>query len=829
MRGRPAAGLSGSAVAGTCGALAGTLALVLAPASGAKPSEVSISVKRETGRVVIGGLGRGTLAESAATPAGPGGRIGFLAAGAWYHATALERRSGSERRPKLVLSTDDPAGRTIELRGKARDSGIVDLRARVAGGSIADVAAVGIGFGADPSERYLGFGERSNAVDQRGNEVENYVGEGPHVPADYPLFNTQVPPWGIRERADATYFPMPWLISTGGYGALVSNYETSRFRLGTEVAGEWSVEVDAAELRLRIFAGPDPADVVRRMTAAVGRQPEPFAPWQLGPWAQTGHQNTEPDELAHLDELRAADAPLSAVETHMRYMPCGSDQGQETAERARTAAFHARGLAALTYTREAICETYPAAYDRAITANAFLRRPDGTPYTFPAFVGSGQTNVGMLDFSNPAAREIYASVLDRAYANGYDGWMEDYGEYAPPDSRRRQRHDRGRDAQLLPRPLPPRRLPLRARQGPSGDPLRALGLDRGAPLRADRLGRRPVHGLGLRRARSAVTEALTMGLSGISSWGSDIGGFFTFASPPLTEELLIRWIQFGAVSGVMRTKAEGIGIAQDSRPQVWEQPVLEIWRRYAKLRTQLYPYLVAADDQYQRTGLPIMRHLALAYPRDRRAIDGDHQFLFGPDLLAAPVTDPGQTRRKVYLPEGSWIDFWRSVSYDRRSGELNLAKPLVRDGGAAREVAAPLAELPLLARSGTILPLLPAGVDTLSGYGKGAPGVTRLRDRRDRLHLLAFPRLRSSARFYEDGELTSIEGEGRWTLRIDSQRERRFEIEASLAAMRHPFVPTRVLVDGEPIPRGTWGYDRATGAIELSVRARRAEIVVAGR
>ena len=805
------------------------LALVLAPASGAKPSEVSISVKRETGRVVIGGLGRGTLAESAATPAGPGGRIGFLAAGAWYHATALERRSGSERRPKLVLSTDDPAGRTIELRGKARDSGIVDLRARVAGGSIADVAAVGIGFGADPRERYLGFGERSNAVDQRGNEVENYVGEGPHVPADYPLFNTQVPPWGIRERADATYFPMPWLISTGGYGALVSNYETSRFRLGTEVAGEWSVEVDAAELRLRIFAGPDPADVVRRMTAAVGRQPEPFAPWQLGPWAQTGHQNTEPDELAHLDELRAADAPLSAVETHMRYMPCGSDQGQETAERARTAAFHARGLAALTYTREAICETYPAAYDRAITANAFLRRPDGTPYTFPAFVGSGQTNVGMLDFSNPAAREIYASVLDRAYANGYDGWMEDYGEYAPPDSlaangmtgaemhnyypvlyhRGGYRYARAKDRPVI----------RFVRSGWTGV----------HPYAQIVWGGDPSTDWGFDGLQSAVTEALTMGLSGISSWGSDIGGFFTFASPPLTEELLIRWIQFGAVSGVMRTKAEGIGIAQDSRPQVWEQPVLEIWRRYAKLRTQLYPYLVAADDQYQRTGLPIMRHLALAYPRDRRAIDGDDQFLFGPDLLAAPVTDPGQTRRKVYLPEGSWIDFWRSVSYDRRSGELNLAKPLVRDGGAAREVAAPLAELPLLARSGTILPLLPAGVDTLSGYGKGAPGVTRLRDRRDRLHLLAFPRLRSSARFYEDGELTSIEGEGRWTLRIDSQRERRFEIEASLAAMRHPFVPTRVLVDGEPVPRGTWDYDRATGAIELSVRARRAEIVVAGR
>ena len=165
------------------------------------------------------------------------------------------------------------------------------------------------------------------------------VGEGPYVPGDYPIIRTQVPSWGLRERPDATYFPMPWLLSSRGFGVLLTNHETSRFRLGSQRPGEWSVEVDAPDLRLRVFAGPEPLDALRRMTDRFGRQPKPFARWQLGPWVQTGHQNVEPTELANIRALLAADAPASAVETHMRYMPCGSALGQEAAEAARTDAF----------------------------------------------------------------------------------------------------------------------------------------------------------------------------------------------------------------------------------------------------------------------------------------------------------------------------------------------------------------------------------------------------------------------------------------------------------------------------------------------------------
>ena len=103
-----------------------------------------------------------------------------------------------------------------------------------------------------------------------------------------------------------------------------------------------------------------------------------------------------------------------------------------------------------------------------------------------------------------------------------------------------------------------------------------------------------------------------MGLSGISRWGSDIGGFFALGSRRLTPELLIRWIELGAVSS--RSQANGFALPSKPRPQLSDPEVLPHWRRWARLRTRLYPYVAAADARYRRDGMPVMRHLALGFP-----------------------------------------------------------------------------------------------------------------------------------------------------------------------------------------------------------------------
>src|SRR5262249_14859295 len=151
-------------------------------------------------------------------------------------------------------------------------------------------------------------------------------------------------------------------------------------------------------------------------------------------------------------------------------------------------------------------------------------------------------------------------------------------------------------------------------------------------------------------------------------WGSDIGGFFALADRALTPEMLTRWVQLGAVSGVMRTEHNGFALPPKVRPQIYDDDQIGNWKRYAKLRTQLFPYLDAALAEYRRSGLALMRHLALVAPDDSVAVARDDEFLFGPDILAAPVLTPGATSRDVYLPAGEWIDLWRAGTWDSASG-----------------------------------------------------------------------------------------------------------------------------------------------------------------
>ena len=199
--------------------------------------------------------------------------------------------------------------------------------------------------------------------------------------------------------------------------------------------------------------------------------------------------------------------------------------------------------------------------------------------------------------------------------------------------------------------------------------------------------------------------------------------------------------------------------------------------------------------------------------------------MFGPDLLAAPVVEPGARERTLYLPRGRWVDVWRSVAYDTRSGGLRVGRARTLTGPRDVTLPAPRDELPLLARAGTVLPLLPPDVDTLADYGAGTPGLVRLRDRLNRMDLLAFPRGRSFARLGDDGSLRSVETRARWALKIRGLRTRRYALEASLATLRKPFRPCSVTVAGK---RVRFRYDRRTRVLRASVKLRDGVVAVRG-
>ncbi|NIV29741.1 MAG: hypothetical protein GWN58_09615, partial [Anaerolineae bacterium] len=125
---------------------------------------------------------------------------------------------------------------------------------------------------------------------------------------------------------------------------------------------------------------------------------------------------------------------------------------------------------------------------------------------------------------------------------------------------------------------------------------------------------------------------------------------------------------------------------------------VESFRRYARLHLSLFPYLYTYAHQASQTGAPIMRHLFLCYPDDPAVRDLDYQFLLGNELLVAPVLAPGVETWPVYLPKGEWVNWWDGERY-RGPGRVTIP--------------APLTQIPLLARAGAVIPMLPPNVDTL--------------------------------------------------------------------------------------------------------------------
>jgi sulfoquinovosidase len=705
----------------------------------------------------------------------------------WHRVTRVrEAAERAEDRLRAVLDTDHPGGLTAEtdIRRSGEDAVTVVI-------AVEGAAVVSQSFMAADGERFLGFGERSHAVSMDRGVIENYVGEGPYQPHEYPFLDGIVPPWALRNRPDATYFPVPWVLSTRGYGLAIDQDDLSYVRLRADGDDIWSIEAEADRLCYTVYAGPTPLDALRRYTAAAGRQPAP-ARWFFGPWYQTGHANHVPLAEERRQAEALADAPASAAETHCRYLPLGEDRGYEESEQARTAFFHSRGLAVLSYINPLVSRDYAEAFGAAASAGALQRDGSGSPYLFQAYAGGRvppQTEETHYDFTSAPAAGCWAEVAERIVAAGYDGWMEDFGEYTPldavtsggaagPAAHNRYPTDYHAAAASAAAALEQRfhrRLARFARSGwtgtaatvPivwSGDHTTSWGFD----------------GLA-----SAVTAGLSMGASGVAMWGSDTGGFMSTLDQ-LTPELLRRWIQFSAFCPVMRTKAGGIEVPAYDRPQIWDPGVLPSWRRWARWHTRLNDYLMAAHDAYRATGRPIMCALELAYPEMGPVPD---QYLLGDDLLVAPVLEPGCTRRRVVLPEGRWADLFEPA----RSFT----------GPGVTEVDVGPDDIPVFARCGAVLALLAQDTMSLSPY---APEPD------DRRSVLAFPADPTQPGPHQHREIAlgpglscrAESGDGWWTLELSAPRPFAWEVTAAL-----PRAPAEV--DGT----GPWSF--SSGILTCSV------------
>ena len=235
--------------------------------------------------------------------------------------------------------------------------------------------------------------------------------------------------------------------------------------------------------------------------------------------------------------------------------------------------------------------------------------------------------------------------------------------------------------------------------------------------------------------KTHVPVGINTGLSGVPFWGTDIGGFIP--TEEFTGELYLRWFQFAAFCPLFRSHGRDwklhrpwgwntgeIGYPETPgyhpAPEELQNPAIEpICRRYLELRYRLLPYIYSAAKETCETGLPMIRALWLHYADDPQAVACGDQYLFGRDLLVAPVVEKGAISRSVYLPRGTWFDFW---THERQEGGRELVRKV------------DLGDLPLYVRAGAVLPMGPPrqytaeatnGPITMTIFS-GASGVTSL-------------------------------------------------------------------------------------------------------
>jgi alpha-glucosidase/alpha-D-xyloside xylohydrolase len=211
-----------------------------------------------------------------------------------------------------------------------------------------------------------------------------------------------------------------------------------------------------------------------------------------------------------------------------------------------------------------------------------------------------------------------------------------------------------------------------------------------------------------------IPVGLNCGMTGIPYWGTDIGGFVT--TPELTGELFVRWFQFGAFCPLFRAHGrtwklrlpwgwntgeygpeeyDGTRLVHGRLPdrsELRNAQVEPICRAVLELRYRLLPYLYSAVRETHESGLPVMRALWLHYPEDPDAVRRGDEYLWGRDILVAPVVEKGATTRTLYLPRGTWYDFFGGGMV---SGGGEITRPV------------DLTSIPLYVRAGAIIPTRP--------------------------------------------------------------------------------------------------------------------------
>jgi alpha-glucosidase (family GH31 glycosyl hydrolase) len=504
----------------------------------------------------------------------------------------------------------------------------------------------------DRSESIYGFGERYDRFNQHG-----------HI-----LTLWGVDAWGGNTAGlkNQSYKPIAFFHSSKGY----SVFDNSTWRLRADIGATrpdlYRLTQQGPILDQYFWIGP-PEQALESYTSLTGK---PILPpkWAFEPWmGRTGRgwnnspgRNPVAEQERVVERFAGLDIPHSAIYS----------EGNSAESPALNAYMARSAIKVLSWYYPVISPSAQAALAPDIPSDELPILQAGDPQS--------TRELGYVDFTNPNALEVCRRWWNRRLTLGVAGSMVDFGDRVPEQA---VFYDGRSGAEMhnfysydyqrtYSQVFHERRDQDYILFGRAAAP----GTQRWV---AQFSGDHPSNFGGL---QAVLTGALSLCACGFSTWGSDMGGFLGWPEP----EVYIRWTQFACFSPLMRSHGR-----TPREPWNYGEAAIANYKRYAWLRENLLDYVYDAAIQASQTGVPIMRSMAVAYPRDPSLAALGDQYMFGRDLLVAPILSEGGSRC-IRLPSGKWTSLW--------DGKTELGPATIR-------TCAALDIIPVYLRQGALVPV----------------------------------------------------------------------------------------------------------------------------
>ncbi|WP_284646293.1 glycoside hydrolase family 31 protein [Paenibacillus silviterrae] len=494
--------------------------------------------------------------------------------------------------------------------------------------------------------------------------------------------------------------PVPFYISTKGYGLYFNNSYHSIFDMGGLVPDRALLWAAGGGLDYFFIHGPAPKAIVAGYSSITGKAKLPPR-WAFGFWQSRTGADSADAVLAKADRFKQEGLPLDVIGidppwmedfTEFKWNSSNFPEPQDFVRRLKE-----RQLRLILWSSPFVNPTC-GNFEEGAANGHFFRDENGS---FKPICWWKGYDSGLVDFTSPEAVTWWRSQLLPLLELGVDGLKIDGGDGSevPSDLYSAEGRTGSELHNLYPlyfakaiygifqEARPNERVLVWERTGFAGSG--KYPCTWGGDQLADYSG-----------TRVLIKAGQAAGLVGIPFWSQDVGGFCT--SPDSSESFFIRSYQWGLLSPLSRAHGDR------TEPWAYGDRAFRIVKEYIKLRYRLLPYLYSLAYGAVLSGVPMMRPLFYEFPEDTATYGCDYQYMLGDGLLVAPIVEETEVEdlsatREIYLPSGEWIDYWTEQRWE---------------GGRTYSYDAAIDKLPLFVKSGTLLPMAPPILNTTDYDGK---------------------------------------------------------------------------------------------------------------